>query len=120
MRVGSDAQVALQIVLLFSPAFNAPAPLPARARLPSPHCVFVVYPILFRCSGLDWEDAYPFPHITLPSCRYDSDNWFVLHLPQEGNHRYDGVRKRDVIGATASLPQSTIYKQSTACRLTFK
>ncbi|GLI63205.1 hypothetical protein VaNZ11_006104 [Volvox africanus] len=35
--------------------------------------------------GLFWQEAYPFRHYTLPSCRYDSDNWFVLHLPATGN-----------------------------------
>ncbi|GIL87179.1 hypothetical protein Vretifemale_15280 [Volvox reticuliferus] len=37
--------------------------------------------------GLFWQDAYPFRHYTLPSCRYDSDNWFVLHLPSTGDVR---------------------------------
>ncbi|GLC49913.1 hypothetical protein PLESTB_000322400 [Pleodorina starrii] len=37
--------------------------------------------------GLDWQDAYPFPHLTLPSCRYDSDNWFILQLPKAGEPR---------------------------------
>ncbi len=34
--------------------------------------------------GLDWGAAYPFPHVTLPACRYDPDNWFTLSLPQSG------------------------------------
>ncbi|GFR50261.1 hypothetical protein Agub_g12447 [Astrephomene gubernaculifera] len=34
--------------------------------------------------GLNWSSAYPFPHITLPACRYDHDNWFLLSLPQRG------------------------------------
>ncbi|PNW71513.1 hypothetical protein CHLRE_16g657450v5 [Chlamydomonas reinhardtii] len=34
--------------------------------------------------GLDWRNAYPFPVLTLPACRYDSDNWFLMNLPREG------------------------------------
>ncbi|PNH01313.1 hypothetical protein TSOC_012812, partial [Tetrabaena socialis] len=37
--------------------------------------------------GLDWADAYPFPHLTLPATRYDEDNWFLLRLPQSGPPR---------------------------------
>ncbi|KAG2451792.1 hypothetical protein HYH02_003570 [Chlamydomonas schloesseri] len=40
-----------------------------------------------RVRGLDWRNAYPFPVLTLPACRYDSDNWFLLHLPREGPAR---------------------------------
>ncbi|KAG2441761.1 hypothetical protein HXX76_003374 [Chlamydomonas incerta] len=34
--------------------------------------------------GLDWRNAYPFPVLTLPACRYDPDNWFLIELPREG------------------------------------
>ncbi|KXZ52480.1 hypothetical protein GPECTOR_9g524 [Gonium pectorale] len=45
--------------------------------------------------GLDWRDAYPFPHITLPASRYDEDNWFLLSLPQRGPLRSWRILDRD-------------------------
>mmetsp|Transcript_34780 Transcript_34780/g.77337 ORF Transcript_34780/g.77337 Transcript_34780/m.77337 type:complete len:494 (+) Transcript_34780:69-1550(+) len=35
--------------------------------------------------GLDWGSAYPFPVRTLPSTRFDPDNFFLLELQSDGS-----------------------------------
>jgi hypothetical protein len=37
--------------------------------------------------GFDWQDLYPFKHITLPAVRYDSSNFFLLELDPRGTFR---------------------------------
>lgn len=39
--------------------------------------------------GLVWGPLYSFPFTTLPAVRYDSDNFFLLHLARDGSqHQY--------------------------------
>lgn len=35
--------------------------------------------------GLVWGPLYAFPFTTLPAVRYDSDNFFLLHLARDGS-----------------------------------
>lgn len=37
--------------------------------------------------GFDWQDLYPFPHLTLPAIRYDPANFFLLELHPDGSFR---------------------------------
>ncbi|GAB4823097.1 hypothetical protein N2152v2_010143 [Parachlorella kessleri] len=36
--------------------------------------------------GYDWQGLYPFPHITLPAVRFDSDNFLLLELRKDGTY----------------------------------
>ncbi|GAB4821960.1 hypothetical protein N2152v2_009006 [Parachlorella kessleri] len=36
--------------------------------------------------GVDWEDLYPFPALTLPALRYTDDNFFLLDLKSDGSY----------------------------------
>ncbi|KAI3430463.1 hypothetical protein D9Q98_005058 [Chlorella vulgaris] len=36
--------------------------------------------------GVDWQDLYPFPALTLPSTRYNPQNFLILDLLPNGSH----------------------------------